>query len=213
LTFGIYMLAEHPDIAQRLRAEIMDKIGNSRRPTHDDMKTMPYLRAFINGTLHIAFVFRSDWPYRDTPAVSSPTTPGGRPLYVPAKAKIICTIFLMHRRTDLWGPDALEFDPDRFLDERLHKYFSPKPYIFLPFNAGPRICLGQQFAYQEASFFLVRLLQKFKVFNLAPDAQPEESKPPPSWKSSPLKGREKITFGTLLTMYAKGGLWVTMEEA
>jgi len=39
---------------------------------------------------------------------------------------------------------ALEFDPDRFLDERLHKYLTPNPFIFLPFNAGPRICLGQQ---------------------------------------------------------------------
>jgi cytochrome P450 len=65
----------------------------------------------------------------------------------------------MHRRKDLWGPDgkpfpvqvvctdvtpAEEFDPDRFIDERLHKYLIPKPFIFLPFNAGPRICLGQQ---------------------------------------------------------------------
>lgn len=39
---------------------------------------------------------------------------------------------------------ALDFDPDRWLDERLHKYLTPNPFIFLPFNAGPRICLGQQ---------------------------------------------------------------------
>jgi cytochrome P450 len=45
-------------------------------------------------------------------------------------------------RTDILPAD--EFDPDRFLDERLHKYLTPKPFIFLPFNAGPRICLGQQ---------------------------------------------------------------------
>jgi hypothetical protein len=44
--------------------------------------------------------------------------------------------------TDILPAD--EFDPDRFLDERLHKYLTPKPFIFLPFNAGPRICLGQQ---------------------------------------------------------------------
>lgn len=39
---------------------------------------------------------------------------------------------------------AEQFDPDRFLDERLQKYLTPNPFIFLPFNAGPRICLGQQ---------------------------------------------------------------------
>lgn len=39
---------------------------------------------------------------------------------------------------------ALDFDPDRWLDERLNKYFTANPFIFVPFNAGPRICLGQQ---------------------------------------------------------------------
>lgn len=39
---------------------------------------------------------------------------------------------------------ALEFDPDRFLDERLQKYLTSNPFIFIPFNAGPRICPGQQ---------------------------------------------------------------------
>ena len=39
---------------------------------------------------------------------------------------------------------ALKFDPDRFLDDRVRTYLTPNPFIFLPFNAGPRICLGQQ---------------------------------------------------------------------
>jgi cytochrome P450 len=109
----------------------------------------------------------------------------------------------MHRRTDLWGPDAEEFDPDRFLDERVQKYLTPNPFIFLPFNAGPRICLGQQFAYNEMSFFLVRLVQTFGSVSLASDAQPAETKPPPRWAT--VKGRqsiEKIRPKSHLTMFS-----------
>lgn len=43
-----YMLAEHPDVMQRLRAEVLTKVG-TRRPTYDDIREMKYLRAFING--------------------------------------------------------------------------------------------------------------------------------------------------------------------
>jgi len=41
-------------------------------------------------------------------------------------------------------PPADEFDPDRFIDDRVKKYLVSNPFIFLPFNAGPRICIGQQ---------------------------------------------------------------------
>ena len=56
-------------------------------------------------------------------------------------------MFLSTNRLYLLDFLALEFDPDRFLDERLHKYLTPHPFIFLPFNAGPRICLGQQVSF------------------------------------------------------------------
>ena len=147
------------------------------------------------------------------------------------------SVFHMHRRKDLWGPDgtsksfiqittnlfvvALEFDPDRWLDHRLHKYLTPNPFIFLPFNAGPRICLGQQvcfplqsfvdhnshtfyqFAYNEVSFFLTRFLQNFSSVSLAPDAQPPSSRPPAEWAGAPgRKGIEKIVAKSHLTLYA-----------
>ncbi|KAF7358094.1 Glycosyltransferase family 39 protein [Mycena venus] len=217
LTYAVYMLAEHPDMANRLRNEVLERVGSSRRPTHDDIKPMSYLRAFINETLRLYPPVPLDSRASKEATTWPATTSGGKPFYVPAKTKVIYSVFLMHRRTDLWGPDALEFDPDRFMDERLHKYLTPNPYIFLPFNAGSMltICIDVhlQFAYHEVSFFLVRLLQRFKSFTLAPDAQPEYSKAPPSWKSSPVKSREKIIFGTSLTIYAKGGLWVKMQEA
>jgi len=97
----------------------------------------------------------------------------------------------------------LIFDPGRFLDERV-KFLTSNNFIFLPFNAGPRICLGQQFAYNEASFFLIRLLQSFSKVSLALDAQPASSLP--IWP-----GREKIWMKSHLTLYCAGGLWVRME--
>jgi len=123
-------------------------------------------------------------------------------------------VFLMHRRTDLWGPDAMEFDPDRFLDERLHKYYTANPYIFLPFNAGPRICLGQQFAYNEVSFMLIRLLQTFDSIELDPSSQPADSIPPASWKNAAgRQAMERIWPKSHLTMYSHKGVWVKLGEA
>lgn len=52
LTHSIYMLAEHPEVLKKLRAEILEKIGPTRRPTFDDFRDMKYLRAFINGSSH-----------------------------------------------------------------------------------------------------------------------------------------------------------------
>ncbi|KAJ7826815.1 cytochrome P450 monooxygenase pc-3 [Mycena olivaceomarginata] len=212
LTFAVYMLAEHSDVAARLRKEVLAVVGNARMPTYDDVRGMKYLRAFINETLRLYPPVPFDSRTSKNAAVWPPLRPGDKPLYVTPNTKVRYSVFLMHRRTDLWGPDALQFDPDRFLDERLKKYLTPNPFIFLPFNAGPRICLGQQFAYNEASFFLIRLLQKFSDFELAPDAQPESTKPPASWKEAKgTQATEKIMLNRHLTMFAQGGLWVRMR--
>ncbi|KAK0488922.1 cytochrome P450 [Armillaria novae-zelandiae] len=212
LTFAVYMMCEHPDMATRLRSEILAKVG-ARRPTYEDIRDMKYLRAFLNETLRLY----PPVPGNSRTAKVATTLPnkGGAPYYVPKDTRVVYSVFLMHRRTDLWGPDALEFDPDRFLDSRLHQYLTPNPFIFVPFNAGPRICLGQQFAYNEASYYLIRLLQTFSSFSLATDAQPAEGTPPASWvkSSGTTKGSDKIMFGLHLTMYAKAGMWVRMQEA
>jgi len=127
-------------------------------------------------------------------------------------SSVVYSVFQMQRRTDLWGPDALEFDPDRWLDARLHKYVSANPFIFLPFNAGPRICLGQQQAYNNVSYMLIRLLQHFDGVELALDAQPPDSLAPSHWEGKPgVQGREKLFAKAHLTTYLHKGLWVRMN--
>ncbi|RDB15427.1 hypothetical protein Hypma_004172 [Hypsizygus marmoreus] len=144
LTFAIYMLTQHPDITKRLREEIFRTVGQTGRPTYEHIKEMKYLRAFVNETLRLYPPVPFDSRTSNKATVWPSKTPGVPDYYIPARTKCSYGVFLMHRRKDLWGPDALEFDPDRFLDERLGKYLTPNPFIFLPFNAGPRICLGQQ---------------------------------------------------------------------
>lgn len=211
LTFAVYMLTQHPSIIKRLRDEIMSVVGPKERPSYDQIKVMRYLRAFINEVLRLYPPVPFDSRTSNQATVWPSKTPGQSPFYIPAHTKCTYSVFLMHRRMDLWGPDALEFDPERFLDARLNDYLTPNPFIFLPFNAGPRICLGQQFAYNEVSFFLVRLLQRFSAFRLE---QPAELCPPAEWNQCEgTKGKDKVLLGIHLTMYVKGGLWVTMEPA
>jgi len=69
----------------------------------------------------------------------------------------------------VWGEDANEFKPARF-EQRI------PAWQFLPFNGGPRICLGQQFALTEASFVLVRMLQQFDAIEPTDRAQMQKLK-------------------------------------
>jgi cytochrome P450 len=73
--------------------------------------------------------------------------------------------YVMHRRTDLYGPDANEYIPERWATLR-------PGWEYLPFNGGPRICLGQQYALTEASYVTVRLVQEFSAI---------ESRDPGDW--------------------------------
>lgn len=68
-------------------------------------------------------------------------------------------VYAMHRRVDLYGPDANEFRPERWENGALKDI----GWGYLPFNGGPRICLGQEFALLEAKYTLIRLLQTYQV--------------------------------------------------
>ncbi|KAJ3737799.1 cytochrome P450 [Lentinula guzmanii] len=213
LTFAIYVLTERPELTERLRKEILDFVGPHACPTYKNIADMKYLRAFLNETLRLYPAVPFNSRYSKTPIIL-PAKTGRPPLYIPAGVKCVYSVFLMHRREDLWGPDALEFDPDRFIDERAQQYLTPNPFIFMPFNAGPRICIGQQFAYNEASYFLIRFLQSFTAFEIDWNVQPESSRPPDEWICIPgtTKGREKVMLSSHLTVVVKDGLWVKMQE-
>ena len=59
-------------------------------------------------------------------------------MYMPPGTPIIFVFFLMQRSKALWGPDAEEFKPERWLDQEVQKKVAANPAIFTPFSSGPR---------------------------------------------------------------------------
>ena len=96
-------------------------------------------------------------------------------------------MYAMHRRKDIYGPDAEDFRPERWESPEMMDI----GWAYLPFNGGPRICLGQEFAMLEASYTIVRLIQAFPRIELPP------------LEPNPRLGREKQTL-TLVVSSAEG---------
>ncbi|KZS95287.1 cytochrome P450 monooxygenase CYP63 [Sistotremastrum niveocremeum HHB9708] len=217
LTYTIYLLAQYPEVLARVREEALNACPPGQVPTYESLRHLKYMRAVLNETLRLFPPVPGNG--RASVGVASaippsPASPDQRPIYVPPYTGVIYSPLLLHRRKDLWGPDADEFDPDRWIDKRVDRMVK-NPLMFVPFNAGPRICLGQQFALNEASFFLVRLFQEYDRFELTPEYQPAGSIPPDSWKTEG-RGRakiEKVWPASALTLYVKGGLWVRFGRA
>jgi cytochrome P450 len=83
---------------------------------------------------------------------------------IPAGAIVILSPFVTHRDAR-WYPEPLRFDPDRFTPEA--RSLRPR-YAYFPFGGGPRVCIGEGFAWMEARLLLATLAQRVR-FRLAPD--------------------------------------------
>ncbi|TFY78365.1 hypothetical protein EWM64_g5647 [Hericium alpestre] len=188
LTYVVYLLAMHPDVMHRLRDEVLDTCGQTGTPTSDSFREMKYLRAVLNETLRVfPPVPLNVRESRAEPCVfppGDPTYSNAGPLFVPGGTPIMYFPMLIQRSMTLWGSDADVFDPERWLDpERVARY-TANPLMFQPFSAGPRI--------------------EFDSVSLAPDAQPESTLPPETWKTG--RGRqkvEKIWPSAAMTLFVK----------
>lgn len=86
---------------------------------------------------------------------------GKSPLFVPKGGVLTWNVYAYHRQKDVWGDDAEEFRPERWLGEE-GRSIARQGWVYLPFNGGPRVCLGQQYALTEAGYVTARVCQEFK---------------------------------------------------
>ncbi|KAF4510503.1 hypothetical protein G6O67_002383 [Ophiocordyceps sinensis] len=163
LSWAIYELARHPAAVARLRTEIIETVGSDRVPMYEHLKNMPYLKAILNETLRLypAVPFNVRRALVDTTLPRGGGPDGSEPLPVLEGTPIGYSPMIMQRRPDLFPAVSDSFaDPAVFSPERWANWH-PRPHHYIPFNAGPRICVGQQFALTEMSYVLCRIFQRF----------------------------------------------------
>lgn len=135
-----HTLSRRPDIWAALSTEVAALNGEA--PTYEQIKEMKYLRAVINESLRLY----PQVPGNGREAVNDTYIPvgGGKdgksPVFIPKGSSVSWSLYTMHRRKDFYGPDAEEFKPERWLGE---KGLRPG-WEFLPFNGGPRVCIGRE---------------------------------------------------------------------
>jgi cytochrome P450 len=149
LSWAFLELARNPRVVERLRTEITDHLGSSgHRPNYQDIKDMKYLTYIINETLRLYPVV----PYNVRHSLVDTTLPRGAgpngldPVGVKADTAIGYSTLMMQRRRDLYPPisETFPYDPADWVPERWATW-TPKSWHFIPFNGGPRICIGQNF--------------------------------------------------------------------
>ncbi|KAF6232474.1 hypothetical protein HO173_009354 [Letharia columbiana] len=157
----LFVLSRRPDVWAKLHAEVATL--NGKPPTFDQIKDLKYLRNLLHEALRLYPVvpINAKFANKDTWLPRGGGADGQSPIFVQKGQMVIWVLYSMHRRKDLWGQDAEEFRPERW--EGLLPGFN-----FLPFNGGPRICPGQQFALTEASYTIVRLCQQFSKIEVVP---------------------------------------------
>lgn len=164
LSWAIYELGRHPEVVQKLRAEILSVVGPDRTPTYADLKGMRYLQNVMNETLRLypSVPFNVRFSLKDTTLPRGGGPDGTQPLAVLKDTPIGYSTLILHRRDDLYPAPSETFRPvDEFSPERWFGW-QPKPWQYIPFNGGPRICIGQQFALTEMGYVLTRLFQRFE---------------------------------------------------
>ena len=188
MVWMLYVLMTHSDVLQVCREEVDRVLPNGIEPTNEHLSELVVCEAVINETLRlyppVTYFLRH--------CVQEHTIGTKQKLRIPKGAAIAVNPYLLHRRGDLW-PRPHEFDYTRWMRDPITglKPKLPHPFAYLPFAAGPRNCIGQNFALLEAKIMLAMFVQRCN-FEMVPG--------------------QKIAPIVKITMRTKYGLWANISK-
>jgi cytochrome P450 len=151
LTWTWYLLSQHPEARQRLEHEL-DIVLAGRPPDYADLARLPYTRMVVDEAMRL---YPPAWGF-SRQALSDDTLGG---FHLPGGWLAFVMPYVLHRLPAYWK-DPERFDPERFSPEQSAD--RPK-FVYLPFGAGPRQCIGNQFALIEALLSVATLAQRYRL--------------------------------------------------
>lgn len=150
LAWTWYLISQSPEVEAKLHAEL-DQVLEGRTPEMADVENLKYTRAILDETMRLY----PPVPILSREAMAEDTIRGKK---VPAGSIMLIVPWLIHRHKKYWDkPD--HFIPERFMPD------SPKPikFSYIPFSAGPRVCLGKNFGIVESVLTIAMLAQRFRL--------------------------------------------------
>nr|XP_010905514.2 cytochrome P450 86B1-like [Elaeis guineensis] len=193
LSWFFWLLNRHPEVEDKILEEIRRMVeerknniegegGKSLVFETEEVKRMEYLQAALSESLRLYPAV----PVDHKEVVEDDVLPDGTILK--PGTKVIYATYSMGRMESIWGKDCRDYKPERWLKDG--RFMSESAYKFPAFNAGPRLCLGKDFAYYQMKFIVASILYRYHV-------KVVESHP--------------VVPKLALTMYIKYGLKVTLS--
>jgi cytochrome P450 len=151
LTWTFYALSQHPNVETHLHEEI-DRELNGRPATAADVTRLPYTERVIKEAMRLyppAWILDRE-PVEDVVISGFPFKKGSR---------IFLSPYLTHHNPR-WWPEPEHFNPERFTEQNEKQRHR---YAYIPFGAGPRVCLGNTFAMMEAILIVATVAQQYRL--------------------------------------------------
>ncbi|XP_053691278.1 probable cytochrome P450 313a4 [Sabethes cyaneus] len=154
VAYACLFLAMYPHIQDRIHAEIQHFLPSEDTPiTPENLKQLEYMDMFVKETLrHCPAI-----PVIARKAIKNVSIDNQ---VIPKNSIIIMSLYTLHRRKDIWGPNATNFDPENFHPDRIKLR---DQYAYLPFSGGPRNCIGWRYALMNIKVMLVYLVRNFSL--------------------------------------------------
>uniref|UniRef100_M4B8I0 Uncharacterized protein n=1 Tax=Hyaloperonospora arabidopsidis (strain Emoy2) TaxID=559515 RepID=M4B8I0_HYAAE len=189
IAWVIVNLNRHPRVLAKLRTQIRENLpelmtGELQVPTMEDLHKIPYLEAVLKESLrlHMTGVHR-------TPVRSTTLREG---TFVPVGSYVVMSVYAAARVKKVWGEDAAEYNPERWIDANTGKIKHVNPFQFITFGGGPHQCIGMRFAMLEMQTVMAVLFSRFDI--------------------KTVKDPFEITYDYSVTLPVKGPLECTVRE-